>query len=144
MRSSSRTLYLRHGQIWMSFLPALAMGVELLAEEADSLSLWLGGVGKREGLEAAGLVVARVVPVSEPSARGERPCYMDAAGQNAQNECVTGSDVNEHVVWKDDRVEEHEEAVFGGFDGRKVATKALQSGAKVGAWLAMNPPVGAI
>ena len=51
---------------------------------------------------------------------------MNAAGEDAQDERVAGGDVDEHVVRQNGRVEEDEEAVFGGFDGRDVAAEALQ------------------
>jgi hypothetical protein len=46
----------------VGFLAAFAVGVELFAEGADADAVGLGGVGKREGLEAAGFDVYGIVP----------------------------------------------------------------------------------
>jgi hypothetical protein len=65
-------------EVGVRFLAAFAMSVELFAQEADALALGLGGVGKREGLEAARFVIPGAV--FERSAGGERPCDMNPAG----------------------------------------------------------------
>jgi len=120
------------------------MSIELIAEESDALSLGLGGVGEGEGLEAASLVVPRIVPETESPACRERPSNVNAAGKHAEQVSVAGGDVDEHVVREDGCVEENEEAVLGGFDGRNVTAQARQGGAKVGAGLAVDPPVIAV
>ena len=115
----------------MRFLAPFSMSVELLGEEADALALGLGGVGKWEGLEAAGLDVDGVVSEAEPASGCECPCDVNAAGEDTEHESVAGCDVDELVVRQNGRIEEDEESVLGGFDSRDVAAEASQSGAKV-------------
>ena len=70
-------VHLGEGQAGMRRLLPLAVGVEPLAEVAQAGAGGLVGVGEGEGVEAAGLVVARVIPVTEPTARRDRPHNMN-------------------------------------------------------------------
>ncbi len=74
-----------HGEFRMDRLLPLAMGVELFAEFADALLLVGGGGWEREGFETAGFVVAGVVTDTEPTARLERPAYVDATAEDAES-----------------------------------------------------------
>jgi hypothetical protein len=112
-------------QVWVRFLTAFAMSIELFAEESDALALGLGDVGKGEGIEAASLVIPG--PVFQRATGGKCPGDVNAAGENAEDVSVAGGDVYEHVVRKDGGVEEDKEAVLGGFYGGDVATEAIQA-----------------
>ena len=137
-------VHLGHGQVGMRFLAAFAVGVELFAEESDAFALGFGGVGKGEGLEAAGLDVAGIVSETEPTARRERPRDVNAAGEDSEHVRVAGGDIDEHIVRQDGCVQENKEAVLCGFDGCDVATEAIQGRAEVGARLTENPPIVAV
>ena len=68
-------------------------------EVADSLPLGFGRFGEGEGLEAAGLVVARVVANAHSTTDGKRPGNVYAAGEHTEVIGVGYGNANERVVW---------------------------------------------
>lgn len=83
-----------------------------------ALALWLGGVGKGEGLEAGTLYVNRAI--LEERARSFCPLKMDSAGEDTEYEGVLTCDVDELVVRQNGGVEEDEKAVFRCLRSRNV------------------------
>ena len=81
-------VHARQGQIWVQFLLALAVGVELFGQGADFLFLVVAGVRKGERLETAGLDIDRIVADTQPAAGRQRPGYMVAAREHTQDKCV--------------------------------------------------------
>jgi hypothetical protein len=67
-------------QVGVKLLAAFAVGVELFTEEANALALGLGGIGKGEGLEAAGFIVAEIVSETESATRCKCPGDVNSAG----------------------------------------------------------------
>ena len=63
-------------------------------------------MGEGEGLEAARLVVARVVAHTQAPTRGQRPFDVDLAGEDAQVKRVRARNGDQHMVREDARIEE--------------------------------------
>ena len=119
------------------------MRVDLLGQKPDAFAQ-LGRearvfVGKGEGFEAAGFVVAR--PVFQRATLRQRPDDVHAAGQHAKVEGVVAGDGDQHVVGQDAGVQKLEGAVLGGFDGGDVAGQAGERRTQVFARFAKQPPV---
>ena len=129
-----------HGELVVDVEADAAQGVEFLGQGGDGGTLLWGGEGERERVEAAGLVVARVVADAEPAAGGERPLHVDAGGEDAEVEGVVGGDADEHVVGDDGSREEAERAMFRRFDGCDEAGEVDECLAKLNSWFAETPP----
>ena len=76
------------GQIGMLGLHALARCVELFAGGAELGFERVAGGWEREGIEGAGLGIARVVAIAEPPASNRRPRCVDATRKDRENPCV--------------------------------------------------------
>ena len=82
----------------MLFKNALAMRVEVFGNLADDILLDIVRVREREGVEATGFGVTRIISDAQPPAGAERPCHVDARRQYAKMKGIVGSDSNKHVV----------------------------------------------
>ena len=111
---------------------ALAMGVELFGDDADALFLEVVGCGEREGVESAGFGRRRgSLPIAEPARRHAKPKIpWRRRGKNA--EIAKASERSEiatsMIIGKNnERSENLEDAVFGGFNRGDVAGQILIS-----------------
>lgn len=82
----------------MRLLAPLAMSVELFAEETDTLSLIIGGVGERERFETGRLHVDWVISEAEPAAGRKRPGNVNAAGEDSEDKCIARRYVDKFVI----------------------------------------------
>jgi type IV pilus biogenesis protein CpaD/CtpE len=97
----------------MERLLALAVGVELFGEIADGLLLLVAGGGEREGFEAAGLDVDRIVADPQPTTCCQRPSDMQSTGENSQDKGIIAGDGNQFVVGEDTLIEKDKRSMFG-------------------------------
>src|SRR5450432_1332678 len=116
------------------------MCIELFSKEADALPLRLGGVGNGERFKAASFVIAWIVSEPESAASRERPCDMNPAGENTQDESVAGCDVDEHIIRENGRVEEYKKTVLGGFGSRNVSPQPAERSSEFRVPAAESPP----
>jgi hypothetical protein len=63
-------VHLGKSEVRVSLLAALAVGIELFSEEANTLALWFGGIRERERFKTASLVVAGVISITESTTGG--------------------------------------------------------------------------
>lgn len=94
-------------------LHALAVRVELFGDLPDARLLCLATQGEREGIEAAGLGINRIIANAEPATSSQRIGHVDAAAQDAEAEGIIQCDRDQHVIGSNAAIKELKEAVFG-------------------------------
>ena len=114
------------GQLRELRLLTLPMGIDFLRFGADLVLLLWRRVGEREGLEATGLVIARVIANAETTTSGQSPSNMHAAGKHAENCRIVAGDIDQHVIGQNGGIEELEYPMLGGFDSGNVTSQSCK------------------
>jgi hypothetical protein len=78
----------------MGRLLPLAMGIEGFAQRPDFITLRVGGGGEWEGVEANGLVVAKIIADAHATTGVATPYLMDATVEYAINPSVIHANSN--------------------------------------------------
>ncbi len=126
-------------QPWVQRLLPFAVGVQLFGQGADGGALGVAGVGKGEGLEAAGLVVAR--PILQRAARRQRPRHVDGAGEDAEVVGVVKAECDECAVGCGSRRYKGKIAVLRSFDCDNVSCQLAREFTKHRSRMTNYPPL---
>jgi hypothetical protein len=128
------------GQPRVQGLTGLAVGVQLLGQLADTFLFWPVRGRKRKGLEAAGLVVARIVADAQAATGGQGPGDVDSARQDTQHPGVVEPKGYQGTVRGVFRREEHKETVLRRFYGRDVPLESRREGPERRPRVTDDPP----
>ena len=116
-------VHLRQGEFRMFSLALLAESIELFGDGADFGLEGGGRIREGEGIEAAGLRVAR--SIFECSAKHKRPGQMYLRRENSEVESIFAADTHEHIVGPYVAIEKCKPAMLRGLGGDHIPREIL-------------------